>query len=37
MKLVNQDGAVVQQGRKALLVSKVPLEAVSASVSGKSG
>ncbi len=37
VKLVNQDGAVVQQGRKALLVSKVPLEAVSASVSGKSG
>jgi acyl dehydratase len=29
--LVNQDGAVVQQGRKALLLSKVPLEAVAAS------
>lgn len=37
VKLVNQDGVVVQQGRKALLVSKVPLEAVSASVGGKSG
>lgn len=29
--VVNQDGTVVQQGRKALLVSKVPLEAVAAS------
>ncbi len=37
VKLVNQDGGVVQQGKKALLVSKVPLEAVSASVGGKSG
>ncbi len=37
VKLVNQDGAVLQQGRKALLVSKVPLEAVSASGGGKSG
>jgi acyl dehydratase len=31
--VVNQDGAVVQRGRKALLVSKVPLEAVAASSS----
>ena len=31
VKVVNQDGAVVQQGRKALLVSKIPLEAVAAS------
>src|SRR5690349_8274654 len=29
--VVNQDGATVQRGRKALLVSKVPLEAVTAS------
>src|SRR6187551_2498954 len=29
--VVNQDGAVVQRGRKALLVSKVPLSAVEAS------
>jgi acyl dehydratase len=29
--VVNQDEAVVQQGRKALLVSKVPLEAVASS------
>ena len=29
--VVNQDGATVQRGRKALLVSKVPLEAVAAS------
>ena len=29
--LVNQDAKVVQQGRKALLVSKVPLAAVAAS------
>lgn len=33
VKLVRQDGAVVQHGRKALLVSKVPLDAVAASVS----
>ena len=32
VKLVKQDGALAQQGRKALLVSKVPLEAVAASV-----
>ena len=32
--VVNQDGATVQQGRKALLVSKVPLAAVSASSKG---
>jgi acyl dehydratase len=37
VKLVNQDGAILQQGRKALLVSKAPLEAVSASVGGKAG
>ena len=30
----NQDRAVVQQGRKALLVSKVPLAALSASPAG---
>jgi acyl dehydratase len=30
----NQNGALVQQGRKALLVSKVPLAALSASTSG---
>ena len=29
--VVNQDGAIVQRGRKALLVSKVPLEALAAS------
>ncbi|WP_324132023.1 MaoC/PaaZ C-terminal domain-containing protein [Bosea sp. (in: a-proteobacteria)] len=31
VKVVNQDGTLVQQGRKALLVSKVPLDAVAAS------
>ena len=31
VELVKQDGSVVQRGRKALLVSKVPLEAVTAS------
>ena len=31
VELVNQDGQVVQKGRKALLVSKVPLIAVEAS------
>ena len=31
VELVNQDGAIVQQGRKALLVSKVPLSGVEAS------
>lgn len=31
VKIVKQDGSVVQQGRKALLVSKVPLEAVAVS------
>lgn len=31
VELVKQDGSVVQRGRKALLVSKVPLAAVSAS------
>jgi len=32
VQVVKQDGTVVQSGRKALLVSKVPLEAVKASV-----
>lgn len=31
VEVVNQDGAVVQRGRKALLVSKVPLGGVEAS------
>jgi acyl dehydratase len=31
VKVVKQDGAVVQEGRKALLVSKIPLAAVAAS------
>lgn len=31
VKVVNQDGTLVQQGRKVLLVSKVPLDAVAAS------
>jgi acyl dehydratase len=31
VELVNQDGQVVQRGRKALLVSKVPLGGVEAS------
>lgn len=31
VKIVRQDGAVAQQGRKLLLVSKVPLDAVAAS------
>jgi acyl dehydratase len=31
VRLVKQDGSVVQQGRKVLLVSKVPLDAVAAS------
>ena len=31
VEVVNQDGAVCQRGRKALLVSKVPLEGVEAS------
>lgn len=31
VEIVNQDGAVVQKGRKALLVSKVPLSGVEAS------
>ncbi|MGN6584990.1 MAG: MaoC/PaaZ C-terminal domain-containing protein [Rhizobiaceae bacterium] len=34
VELVNQDGGIVQRGRKALLVSKVPLKAVAASVGG---
>lgn len=32
VQVVKQDGSVVQQGRKTLLVSKVPLEAVAASI-----
>ncbi|NDB68055.1 MAG: dehydratase [Methylocystaceae bacterium] len=32
VELVNQNGEVLQQGKKALLVSKVPLEAVTASL-----
>jgi acyl dehydratase len=32
VELVKQDGSVVQSGRKVLLVSKVPLAAVAASV-----
>lgn len=31
VRVVKQDGEVAQQGRKALLVSKIPLEAVAAS------
>ena len=31
VSVANQDGTVVQRGRKALLVSKVPLDAVAAS------
>ena len=37
VELVKQDGTVVQRGRKALLVSKVPLEAVTASSPSVSG
>lgn len=33
VELVKQDGSIVQSGRKALLVSKVPLDAVAASAS----
>lgn len=32
VEVVNQDGVAVQRGKKALLVSKVPLSAVAASV-----
>lgn len=35
--VVNQDERVVQQGKKALLVSKVPLTAVAASQKGAAG
>jgi hypothetical protein len=31
VSVVNQDDTIVQRGRKALLLSKVPLEAISAS------
>src|SRR5690348_5407268 len=37
VEVVNQDGTVVQRGRKALLVSKVPLRAVEASVGSSRG
>jgi acyl dehydratase len=36
VEVVNQDGGVVQRGRKALLVSKVPLSAVEASMAAAS-
>jgi acyl dehydratase len=36
VELVKQDGSVVQRGRKVLLVSKVPLDAVTASASARS-
>src|SRR6059058_3300420 len=36
VEIVNQDDRVVQRGRKALLVSKVPLSAVAASQQGSS-
>lgn len=32
VKVVKQDGTLAQQGRKILLVSKVPLEAIAASI-----
>jgi acyl dehydratase len=35
VSIVNQDETVVQQGRKALLLSKVPLEAVAASAGAR--
>jgi acyl dehydratase len=37
VELVKQDGTVVQRGRKTLLVSKVPLEAVAASTASAPG
>ena len=37
VEIVNQEGRVVQQGRKALLVSKVPLAAVGASSASAGG
>lgn len=36
VELVKQDGSVVQRGRKVLLVSKVPLDAVAASAGAQS-
>jgi acyl dehydratase len=36
VEVVNQHGGVVQRGRKALLVSKVPLSAVEASMAAAS-
>jgi acyl dehydratase len=35
VSVVNQDDIIVQRGRKALLLSKVPLEAISASAAGE--
>jgi acyl dehydratase len=35
VSVVNQDDTIVQRGRKALLLSKVPLEAISASAAGE--
>ncbi|WP_249144436.1 MaoC/PaaZ C-terminal domain-containing protein [Bradyrhizobium lablabi] len=35
VEVVKQDGRIVQKGRKALLVSKVPLEAVKASMAAQ--
>jgi len=37
VELVNQDGSIVQRGRKVLLVSKVPLAAVEASKTAPPG
>lgn len=37
VEIVKQDGSVVQRGRKALLVSKVPLQAVAASEAPEGG
>ena len=37
VEVVKQDGSVVQRGRKALLLSKVPLNAVEASQASTSG
>jgi acyl dehydratase len=36
VELVKQDGSVVQRGRKVLLVSKAPLDAVAASAGARS-
>lgn len=37
VELVDQDGRLLQKGRKAILVSKVPLAAVQASTAAKEG